>query len=88
LRDIKRADEMAAALKLNATALRELGIIDEIIDEPVQEPLLDSPVFIESLRVGIKKHLDEICRQELPDLLAKRYQRLRQIGKFYEATSG
>ena len=82
LRDIKRADEMAEALKLNAKALQDLGIIDEIIEEPVQEPLLDSAVFTKALHDTIKKHLDEICAQELSALLDQRYQRLRLIGKY------
>jgi acetyl-CoA carboxylase carboxyl transferase subunit alpha len=82
LRDIKRADEMAEALRLNARALRDLGIIDEIIEEPVQEPLLDSPVFTRALHNTIKKHLDQICAQELPDLLDQRYRRLRLIGRY------
>jgi len=84
LRDSKRADEMAASLKLNATALKEMGIIDEIIEEPVQENLLDSTVFVDSLQKSIKKHLDEVCKQDMPRLLEQRYTRLRAIGQFQE----
>lgn len=84
LRDIKRADEMAMALKLNAASLYEMGIVDEVIEEPVMEPLLESEVFTRALRSSLKKHLDEICGQELPDLLERRFQRLRKIGQFHE----
>lgn len=84
LRDVKRADEMAVALKLNAVSLKEMGIIDEIIEEPVMEPLLSSQSFTQSLRYSLKKHLDEICGTEIPDLLEMRYQRLRKIGRFHE----
>jgi len=82
LRDVKRADEMAEALKLNSASLKDMGIVDEVIPEPVQEPLLDSPLFVSTLHDTIKKHLDEICAVNLPDLLEKRYQRLRKIGVF------
>lgn len=85
LRDVKRADEMADALKLNAASLKAMGIIDEVIEEPVQEPLLDSTIFISNLHASIKKHMDEICAENLPELLEKRYQRVRQIGKFDSA---
>ncbi|MDD4171087.1 MAG: acetyl-CoA carboxylase carboxyl transferase subunit alpha, partial [Syntrophomonas sp.] len=84
LRDIKRADEMAAALKLNAAYLKDLEIVDEVIDEPVNEHLLDSPDFVISLESSIKKHLDEVCSQTIVELLEHRYLRLRNIGKFYK----
>jgi len=86
-RDIKRADEMAAALKMNAMALKEMGIVDEVIEEPALEPLQDSPVFIKSLKRSIKKHLDDICSQNIQELVEQRYLRLRQIGKFQEINS-
>jgi len=82
LRDINRADEMASALKLNASSLYELGIIDEIIDEPVHENLLDSQLFITGLSGAIKQNMDEICQQEISQLVTLRYQRLRKIGQF------
>ena len=84
LRDIKRADEMAAALKLNAQSLLEMDIVDEVIEEPSNENLLDSPTFIKSLESSLKKHLDEVCSQNIQELIDLRYTRLRKIGKFNE----
>jgi acetyl-CoA carboxylase carboxyl transferase subunit alpha len=84
LRDAKRADEMAASLKLNAKSLKELGIIDEIIDEPAQDFLLDSADFVKSLKYSIKKNLDTVCSSDINELLKQRYARLRKIGKITE----
>lgn len=84
LRDVKRTDEMASALKLNAASLLEMEIVDEVINEPVNTPLLDSEEFIMALDFAIKKHLQEISALTIDDLLAQRYQRLRKIGKFTE----
>jgi acetyl-CoA carboxylase, carboxyl transferase, alpha subunit len=84
LRDARRADEMAALLKLNAQSLKELNIIDEIIDEPANEPLFESAAFVQSLGLSIKKHLDEVCSQDIETLIELRYERLRKIGKFHE----
>jgi acetyl-CoA carboxylase carboxyl transferase subunit alpha len=84
LRDIKRADEMAVALKLNAQSLQEMDIVDEVINEPINEHLFDSPTFIKSLESSIKKHLDEVCSQNIEKLINLRYARLRKIGKFTE----
>ncbi len=83
-RDIKRADEMAEVLKLNARSLKEMGIIDEIIEEPSHEPLNESAVFIKTLENSIKKNLDEISSIHIDALLEQRYQRFRLIGKFQE----
>lgn len=82
LRDVKRADEMAANLKLNAGSLLEMNIVDEVIDEPVNEPLFDSAEFTKSIEDSIKKHLDEVCSQDVHELLELRYDRLRKIGQF------
>lgn len=84
LRDARRADEMAALLKLNAQSLKELQIIDEIVDEPANEPLFESTAFVRLLGQSIKKHLDEVCSQEIESLIGLRYERLRKIGKFKE----
>lgn len=84
LRDVKRADEMAEALKLNAPALKDLGIIDAIVDEPIIENLLGEPDFVADLRSAISKHLDEVSAQPLDDRIQQRYQRLRVIGQFHE----
>jgi len=82
LRDVKRADEMAVALKLNAPALKELGIIDAIVEEPVNVDLLEAPDFVSGLRSSISQHLEEVCAYPLDDLIQQRYQRLRLIGRF------
>lgn len=84
LRDSKRADEMAALLKLNARSLKELDIVDDVIEEPGNEPLLSSPSFVQSLEFSIKKHLDEVCSQNIESLIELRYTRLRKIGRFHE----
>ena len=82
LRDVKRADEMAAALKLNAPALKEMGIIDAIVEEPANVNLLEASDFVSGLRASISQHLEEVCAYPLDDLIQQRYQRLRIIGRF------
>jgi acetyl-CoA carboxylase carboxyl transferase subunit alpha len=84
LRDAKRSDEMAAALKINAKALYEMGIVDEVIEEPPRQYLFESPAFVESLENSVKRHLNELCSIDVLDLVEQRYQRFRQMGKFNE----
>lgn len=85
LRDARRADEMAESLKLNASSLKELGIIDEIINEPSNVSLLEAHDFMDDLRLNLKKYLDEVCAIPISDLIELRYQRLRKIGRFYQS---
>jgi len=83
-RDVKKADESASALKLTARALLEIGIVDEVIEEPAHEPLIDSESFISSVKRSLKKSLDILCSLEPQELVERRYQRLSQIGEFHE----
>lgn len=85
LRDARRADEMAESLKLNASSLKELGIIDEIINEPSNVNLLEAQDFMNNLRLNLKKYLDEVCAIPISDLIELRYLRLRKIGRFYQS---
>ncbi len=84
LRNAKRADEMALALKINAQSLYDMGIVDEVIEEPPRQYLLESPVFVKKLEDSIKKHLNELCSWDVAQLVDQRYQRFRQLGKFNE----
>ncbi len=85
LRDAKRADEMAESLKLNASALLELGVIDQIINEPSNVNLLQASDFMADMRRSLKNNLDEVCALPINDLVELRYKRLRKIGQFYQA---
>ncbi|MDD4801745.1 MAG: acetyl-CoA carboxylase carboxyltransferase subunit alpha [Syntrophomonas sp.] len=84
MRDVKRADEMAGHLKMNAQALYEMRIVDEVIEEPARQYLLDSPDFVEKLKNTINNYLDELGSLEISKLLEQRYSRFRQIGQFLE----
>ena len=80
----KHAPEAAAALKLTATDLQGLGIIDDVIPEPLGGAHQDHNATIASLRSTIARHLDELTRVPLPELLEQRYAKFRQIGEFLE----
>ncbi|MDD3364510.1 MAG: acetyl-CoA carboxylase carboxyltransferase subunit alpha [Syntrophomonas sp.] len=84
LRDSKRADEMAASLKINAKSLYDMGIVDEVIEEPPRQYLLESTAFVQTLENSIKRHLDELCSLDVSELVELRYRRFRKIGKFNE----
>jgi acetyl-CoA carboxylase carboxyl transferase subunit alpha len=80
----KHAPEAAAALKLTATDLLELGIIDEVVSEPLGGAHQDHEAAIANLRTAIARQLDDLCDQPIEKLLEKRYEKFRKIGEFAE----
>jgi acetyl-CoA carboxylase carboxyl transferase subunit alpha len=80
----KHAPEAAAALKLTATDLLDLGIIDEVVPEPLGGAHQDHEAAIANLRSTIARQLDDLCDQPIDKLLEKRYEKFRKIGEFAE----
>jgi len=80
----KYAPEAAEALKLNASSLLELGIIDGIIPEPPGGAHHDLTAAAAALREALNSALREIMLIPLDELLEKRYQKFRKIGRFIE----
>jgi acetyl-CoA carboxylase carboxyl transferase subunit alpha len=81
----KHAPEAAAALKLTASDLLELGIVDEVVPEPLGGAHQDHEAAINNLRTAIARQMDDLCDQPIEKLLEKRYQKFRKIGEFAEA---
>jgi len=75
---------MASALKITAADLLELGIIDEIIEEPPGGINEDFEASIANIRKSLQRHLEDILSKDREELLVERYSRLRKIGKFTE----
>ncbi len=83
-RDAAKAPQAAEALKITATDLKNLGLIDEILPEPIGGAHADPLKATEILRAAIAKHLEEVSRltsQQRQDL---RYQKFRAMGMFAE----
>lgn len=81
-KDTARAPEAAKALKLTAQDLFELGLIDEIIGEPLGGAHRDFEKTADNIQQTVSKTLDElkqIPRKELPEL---RYKKFREMGVF------
>ncbi len=83
-RDRAKAAEAAEALKLTATDLLKMGIVEEIIQEPLGGAHRDPQACANNIKVAIKKYLRELQPLSQEELLQKRYQRFRKIGVFEE----
>lgn len=81
-RDNDHAPEAAEALKLTASELQKLGIIDEIIKEPLGGAHKDPSLTIQRVGRALKRNLDMLIAMNIDELLEIRYQKYRNIGQF------
>ncbi len=70
----------AEALKLTATELLDLGIVDELIAEPLGGAHKDPRLTIYRVGRALKRNLDRLTSISIGKLLEHRYQKYRNIG--------
>jgi len=80
----KHAPEAAAALKLTAPDLQELGLIDGVIPEPMGGAHRDREAIYASMIETIASTLEALKKTPLPKLLEDRYAKFRGMGVFSE----
>jgi acetyl-CoA carboxylase carboxyl transferase subunit alpha len=84
-KDRANAAQAAAALKISAKDLLDLGIVDEVLPEPLGGAHKDYDVMAATLKKTILKHLDKIMDIKTSELLDERYKKFRQMGVFTKA---
>jgi len=82
-RDSTQAEKAAAALKLTADHLQNLGIIDGAIPEPVGGAHLDMDAAAELLKSHLLTSLAELKRLSPAELIDERYWKFRRMGSFF-----
>jgi acetyl-CoA carboxylase carboxyl transferase subunit alpha len=81
-KDGKQAGEAAARLKITATDLLSLGVVDGIVDEPPGGAHRDFDEAARFLDAAISSHLAELDCLGPDELREDRYQRFRKLGAF------
>ncbi|MCC6416522.1 MAG: acetyl-CoA carboxylase carboxyl transferase subunit alpha, partial [Opitutaceae bacterium] len=84
-KDGSAAAQAAEALKLNAATLQELGVVEEVIPEPLGGAHYDPTTAAQSLGLSLQKHLKELNKLSADELREARYERYRKLGVFEEA---
>jgi acetyl-CoA carboxylase carboxyl transferase subunit alpha len=79
-RDRAFSEDAANALKLGARELKEQGIADEVIEEPLGGAHRDPEKAAEAIREALSRHLKELLGLSEKDLLDQRYDKYRHIG--------
>ena len=83
-RDTAKAPEAAEAMKITAQDLSELGVVDEIVREPMGGAHRDHNRAASLLRRVIRRHLEELMAMSPEELIAHRYDRFRRLGVYTE----
>ena len=77
-----KAEEAAEAMKITAKNLQELGLIDEIIGEPLGAAHRDYDKTAEMLKNSLVRAVNELVSVNIDDLVDTRQARIRQYGCF------
>ncbi len=83
----KHADKAAEALRFTSRDLLELGVIDEVIPEPLGGAHRDHRKMAATLKASLLDALARLTPLPLEELLDRRYQRFRRIGMFEEVAT-
>jgi acetyl-CoA carboxylase carboxyl transferase subunit alpha len=83
-KDASKASQAAEALKITAKDLKQLGILDNILPEPLGGAHADSVRAASILKDAILRNLTELKSVRPEQLRALRYQKFRQMGMFVE----
>ena len=79
-RDGSKAKDAAEAMKVDASNLRNLGLVDEVIEEPLGGAHRDIRGVSNSISQVIEKKLQTFDEVDISDLLKKRYEKIMSYG--------
>jgi len=82
--DGTKGEQAAEALKLTAKDIKDLGVIDEIVPEPVGGAHRDHDAMAQTLREALSRNLRELKGKTPEQLVAERYDKFRAMSRFVE----
>ncbi|HSI95184.1 MAG TPA: acetyl-CoA carboxylase carboxyltransferase subunit alpha [Methylophilaceae bacterium] len=82
-----KAPEAAETLAITANRLKQLGLVDRIVSEPLGGAHREPEVMMQTLRRALKDELHMLQVKSTSNLLEARLDRLMSYGKYKEATT-
>ena len=82
--DSSKAETATKALKISAEELKELGLIDDIIDEPKEGAHRDYDKTAENIKKYFIEKIEELEKLDKETLLQKRFEKYLNYGSFKE----
>jgi acetyl-CoA carboxylase carboxyl transferase subunit alpha len=83
-KDQTKREEAADAMRITAPDLLELGVVDEVIAEPVGGAHTDVVETCRRVGESLKSALDEVTALAPDELVQRRYEKFRGLGVFLE----
>src|SRR5436190_266887 len=80
-RDASKAETAAQALRITATDLIELGVVDGVVPEPEGGAHVDHEATAKLLEPVLASALAELAALPIPQLLDRRYDKFRRMGQ-------
>jgi acetyl-CoA carboxylase carboxyl transferase subunit alpha len=87
-KDGRKKEVAAESLRLTAKDLYRLGVIDEIVKEPLGGAHRNPRGMADSLKEVVERYLKELERTDIDELLKNRYEKFRKIGAFIDDGTG
>ena len=79
-----KAKEAAQSMGIDARKLKELGLIDRIIDEPLGGAHRDFDETARRVKQTITEELEQLCVRPVSQVVNQRQEKFRNLGKFRE----
>ncbi|HEU4653683.1 MAG TPA: acetyl-CoA carboxylase carboxyltransferase subunit alpha [Steroidobacteraceae bacterium] len=83
-RSADKKDLAAEAMGVSAERIAKLGVVDEVVREPLGGAHRDPQAMCDSVREALLRHLNELQTQTVEELIATRHKRLRGYGVYSE----
>src|SRR5262249_45114312 len=83
-RDKDKAPDAAQALSLTAESAKKLGVVDEILAEPLGGAHRDPSATAQTIRKALVKYLTALQKLKTDKLVQQRWERLRGMGVWEE----
>ena len=77
-------EQAAEALKMTSGDLKRLGVIDDVVPEPLGGAHRDHHLMASRLKMYLRGSLRELVSQPIEELLEARYQKFRRMGVFLQ----
>ena len=84
----EHAPEAAETLGITATRLKQLGLIDKVVNEPLGGAHRDHGAIMLSLKKSLSEALRQLAEQPLDALVEAREDKILAYGRFKEITAG
>lgn len=86
-KDRKASPEAAAALKITASDLKGLGLVDEVVPEPLGGAHHDAKATAAAVQEALGRHVGEVLALTKEERLSARYRKFRGFGHYLEASN-